>query len=50
MKCSIKCRYYDAYVSGDGVKVVCLIRGNEIKHIPKEIRDDCDNGKEVIKK
>lgn len=37
-KCSAKCKYYQVYVaSNNKIKVVCAIRGHEIKNIKKKI-------------
>ena len=37
-KCSAKCKYYQVYVaSNNKIKVVCAIRGHEIKNIKKKM-------------
>jgi len=45
-KCSAKCKYYQAYVaSNNKIKVVCVIRGYEIKDIKEKmpnIYNDCE--------
>ena len=38
-KCSVKCKYYQVYVSNNKIKVVCAIRGHEIKNIKEKIND-----------
>jgi len=37
-KCSVKCKYYQAYVTSDKkVRVVCAIRGYTIKNIKEKM-------------
>jgi hypothetical protein len=37
-KCSVKCKYYQAYVTNDKkVRVVCAIRGYTIKNIKEKM-------------
>ena len=45
-KCSAKCKYYYAYVADNNkIKVVCVIRGYEIKDIKEKMSNtyyDCE--------
>lgn len=45
-KCSAKCKYYQAYVANNNkIKVVCVIRGYEIKDIKEKMPNiyyDCE--------
>lgn len=37
-KCNLKCKYYQVYVtSNNKIKVVCAIRGHEIKNIKEKM-------------
>jgi len=48
-KCSVKCKYYQAYVTNDKkVRVVCAIRGYTIKNIKEKMPNvyyDCEKFK-----
>jgi len=48
-KCSAKCKYYQAYVANNNkIKVVCVIRGYEIKDIKEKMPNiyyDCEKFK-----
>ena len=37
-KCSVKCKYYQVYVANNNkIKVVCVVRGYEIKDIKEKM-------------